>query len=203
MIPSRPAAMTVPYLPSLALYRAWMRLRLEGAGDAEAWDCLYAATPRSSRRRMARGTVAGAHGQPPLTLTVPVQGGGAVLKRGAVPEWRVSLHGRWPAVHLGALAAAYSATPYYAHLAPGLQRLIAGAGEGMSFVGLTASLHSLLTGIVAMETLLPDLREGLSGDAGVHLRRLAEEKSAGLDAETAFIDVIFMKGPEAVFTLLI
>ena len=193
----------VPYFPSLAYYRRWMRLRVaEALDDVQARTRLLADTPRGERRRLARTLIAGAHRQPPLTLSLPVEGGGGVLRKGEAGRWRISMHGRWPAVHLGALEAAYGATPFYAHLRPELERILRHAEAGQPLADLTARLHHCCLALLDVEEIIPELRR-LSVSEPERLRRLAEEKSAGVHTDTAFIDVIFRKGREALFTLLI
>ncbi len=192
----------VPYFPSLGYYRQWMRLRLsESEDNVAAAAHILADTPRDKRRRMARTLIAGAHGQPPLTLSLPVEGGGAVLRKGSADRWRISMHGRWPAVHLGALEAAYGATPFYAHLRPGLERILRSAEAGSRFATLTERLHCMSLMLLEVEALLPELRRMYACNPE-RLHRLAEEKSTGLHTDMAFIDVIFRKGREALFTLL-
>ena len=122
--------MIPPYLASLAAYRNWMRARLAGASDAEAWRRVADGMSRVERRCLPRTLVAGAHGQDPLTLSVPISGGASVIKRGHPEVWGGSMHGRWPAVHLGALEAAYSATPFFPHLRDGKYSILPGAREG-------------------------------------------------------------------------
>lgn len=193
--------MTVPYLPSLEVCRQWMELRLEGFEDAEAWERIVASTPQRERRKMARSMVAGAHGQSPLTLSVPIAGGGSVLKRGEVKNWRVSMHGRWQDVHFGALEVAYSHTPYYPYLSQDLESVIKGSYENMPFTELTTRLHGIIIGILDTEEVLKELRRGqaLSSE---RFRQLIVEKSDGLHTDLSILDVIFKKGPEGVFALL-
>lgn len=191
----------VPYLASLALYRRWIRLRLEGLADDEAWHSIACEMPRAGRREMARTVVAGARGQEAVRLPLPVEGGASVLKRGRPEEWRVSLHGRWPAVHLGAIEAAYGATPFYQHVIPLLREEIAGVAAGDSFAGLTRRLHGVIAGVLDVERLLPALHR-LQSESPDRLATLAREKSCDAYADISVIDVIFKKGPEAIFTLL-
>lgn len=196
-----PEVVKAPYLASLGLYRAWMAERLSGYDDAAAWERVASAMPRAGRRGMARALVAGAHGQQPLVLSVPVAGGGSVLKRGRPEDWRLSMHGRWPAVHAGALEAAYSATPFFPHLRDELMSALRGAAEGDPFLGLTTRLHHVMMGLLGVEGLLPSLRE-MSETDPERLRRIAEEKNDGLHTDLTFLDVICRRGREAVFSLL-
>ena len=177
-----------------------MQLRLDGFGDAEAWRRLLVMTPRWERR-IARTLVSGARGQDPLTLSVPIEGGASVVKRGHPEEWCVSMHGRWPAVHIGALSAAYSATTFYPHLMPEIRREIEATKEGRPFGHLTGALHRAVSGWLRVDELLPGLRRFINEEPQ-RLRTLCDEKSRGLHTDLSFLDVIFRKGPEAIFVLM-
>lgn len=191
----------IPYLPSLRLYREWMARRLAGEDDAGAWNDVTAGIAKRERRYLARTVVAGAHGQDPIMLSVPVEGGGSMLKRGDLRLWRISMHGRWQDMHLGALSAAYGATPFYPHIEPALRSAIKGAREGMPFLEMSVRLHEALTNLIDIEALLPELRRRRASDPEA-FRHLASEKSAGMDTELAFLDVICRRGPESIFVLL-
>ena len=193
--------MIPPYLASLGAYRAWMRARLAGASDAEAWRRVADGMSRAGRRCLPRTLVAGAHGQGPLTLSVSISGGASVIKRGHPEEWGISMHGRWTAVHLGALDAAYSATPFYPHLRDAFSALLRQVGEGDSFGSLTTALHRECSLLLDLEGIIPALRS-VAGESQGRLRKLAEEKSVGLHTDLAFLDVICRRGREAVFALL-
>ncbi|MBD5338523.1 MAG: WbqC family protein [Bacteroides sp.] len=197
-----PEGAVAPYLGSLEIYRRWMRLRLEGLDDNGAWGRIISAMPRGERRRaLARTTVAGANGQGPLTLSVPVQGGGSTLKRGYPGEWRLSMHGRWQAVHLGALATAWSATPFFPHVMPLIHDVLDSTYEGMPFGEMTATLHRVVAGVLDVESLLPEIRS-LTGTRAELIRRLSDEKMSGFHTDFTILDVIFRKGPEGIFLLL-
>lgn len=86
------------------------------------------------------------------------------------------MHGRWPAVHLGALEAAYGATPFYAHLRPGLERILRSAEAGSRFATLTERLHCMSLMLLEVEALLPELRRMYACNPE-RLHRLAEEKA--------------------------
>lgn len=196
------AGMPAPYMGSLQLYRQWLHRRIEGFDDAGAWHVIAASMPRAERRRvLPRTTVAGASGQQPLTLSVPMAGGSSVLKRGRPEEWRLSMHGRWQAVHLGALEAAYGAMPFYSHVVPELKKSLEATYEGMPFGQLTDSIHRLILRTLDIEPLLPELARMRREDAA-RLQSLADEKNQGCHTDFTILDVIFRKGPEGIFTLL-
>ncbi len=115
----------VPYCASLAYYRG---------GAADIRHC--------NRALIGRGVL----------LTVPVEGGSRSLKRlehacGGRAEAqadlrspRISLHGDWPRVHLGALEAVYGRAPFFAHYFPAVSGIIAGPPE--SLFGLNAAIDA-------------------------------------------------------------
>lgn len=193
--------MIVPYLPSLGYYRTWMRERIAGLSDETAWRSVFDHTPKDKRRGMARTLVAGAHGQHPLLLSLPVVGGGSELKRGHPEDWHISMHGRWAPVHLGALDAAYSSTPFYAHLRDELRSVLMSVAEGDSFTALTTSLHLRMMSFLDIGNIIESLR-GCRADLE-RITRLAAEKSAGIHTDLTFLDVICRRGREAVFPLLL
>ncbi len=192
---------TPPYLASLAIYRRWMRLRLDGMDDAVAWRCIADELPQSARRHFSRGLIAGAHSQGALTLSVPIAGGASVTRRLDPALWRLSMHGRWPEVHIGALMTSYASTPFYPHMRPAVEDVIGSAAEGERFAAMSAALHTIILRTLSCEELIPALRR-LAATDPLRLSRLAHQHSAGLDAELAFIDAVARKGPAAIFSLL-
>ena len=59
---------------------------------------------------------------PDTILTIPVEGGAAILKRrNACPI--LSEHGKWRREHLGAIRTIYGRTPYFIHLMPRLEEI--------------------------------------------------------------------------------
>ena len=178
-----------------------MRACLAGASDRAAWRCVVDGMSRIERRGLARTLAAGAHGQDPLTLSVPISGGASVIKRGHPEEWGVSMHGRWPAVHLGALEAAYSATPFFPHLRDGIYSILRGTREGENFGELTTGLHRHLSELLGLEVLIPVLREEIRRNPE-RMEQLRVEKMRGLHTELTFLDVICRRGRDAVFALL-
>ncbi len=188
--------MTVPpYLASSDFYSRWLRLRILGESDAEAVGKAVAELGMRPRD-LARTRVAGGGKQPPLSLSVPIQGGASVVKRRHADLWNISMHGRWQSIHLGALEAAYSATPYYPHLIPQISSLIRSAGEGDNFYQLSAGLHNVISDFLGIDTLLPELQSGISP-------RWKDAAPAGDSiSEISMLDSLFRYGKRALFTLI-
>lgn len=189
-----------PYMPSLEVCRQWFGLRLEGLTPAEAWRRIR--YPGATLRPMARTLVAGAHGQPPLTLSIPILGGASSIKRGHPGRWRLSAHGRWPDVHFGALETAYSSTPYFIHCAERFKALYDGVNEGDPFAEFTAGTFSILNDFLDLESIIKELRELRVPGKEKELERLKalkNEKCRETNADLSIFDVIFRKGKESIF----
>lgn len=184
----------IPYFPSLEFCRLWMAARLEGFGDFEA---LKIAKKRIGLkpRDMARGYVAGANGQTRLLLSVAIEGGASAIKRLPAERLRLSCHGEWPKLHLRAMETAYSSTPYYRHYIPGIKDVLESVTPGMSFAEMTSELHKVMKDALDAEMLIPRIME---------CRQKIEkfDKIDAGDTEMTVFDVIFRKGPEAIFALL-
>lgn len=187
-----------PYLPSVAMMREWMRRRMEGYSDSEAWRMTLS---ERNPREWCRREVAGAHGQSPVLLSVAISGGSSVVKRGHPERWLLSDHGRWRMMHLGAIEAAYGATAYFEHLFPEIRRILTEAGEGTPFIEFSSALYTAAAGIAGIDRMTDYI---LATDAAgrERIRRIANEKKGDIYADLAFIDVIFKKGPESIFTLI-
>ena len=193
------------YLPSTTLYARWLHYRLVGKSDAEAWECVRD-EQRLRPRDYARTSVAGGGNQPPILLSVPILGGASVTKKGRVGEWKVSLHGRWPAIHTGALEAAYSTTPYYSHLISGIAPILKNIEEGTPFLTFTSALHESISDFMDIESLLPQLRD-VTGDNKKIPQAWIEASGndtirTGFNPEISFIEPLFRHGRAAIFTLL-
>lgn len=164
------------YFPSTA----WLR--------SEA-DALREGLHHPNRTLLAGGT----------RLTVPVEGGVRRLrglKEGdAMPDMRVSDHGRWPHVHLGAIETLYSSAPYFDHYFPGVERLLRRAPE--SFAELCAGSTRLLLEGVDAEKLLPAL--SCPSEA---VREESERLRKEVDDRLSFLDPLFRFGPQAIFLLV-
>lgn len=146
-------------------------------------------------RDMARTFVAGARGQERLRLSVAVEGGSSVVKRGRAWQWILSDHGRWPLLHLRAMETAYSSTPYYQHYIGPVWEILENVRAGDHFAEITLRLHNCVLEALKVENLLPKLRND---------REKIEkfDKIEIKDTDLAIFDVIFRKGPDAIFALL-
>lgn len=59
-----------------------------------------------------------------MVLTVPVEGGATAVKSQKPHMMRISGHGDWTRIHLGAIEAAYGKEPYFQHFFPEIAEII-------------------------------------------------------------------------------
>ncbi|MDE6342830.1 MAG: WbqC family protein [Muribaculaceae bacterium] len=169
-----------PYLASTI----WMRSRGKGM-SLQGRD--YTRTLVGSNR--AEGQV----------LTVPVEGGSSAVKRGPVSSLRVSGHGDWPRIHLGALEAAYGKEPYFAHLFPEIAEVIADYPESLT------ELNGRLLGVMLSFAGYADEIEHLRSLRLRHPLRvagIAGRLEAGCDISHSYLEPLFRFGRDAIFLLL-
>lgn len=152
-------------------------------------------------RDLARTLVAGAGNQPPVRLSVAIEGGSSVVKRGRPSEWLISDHGRWRQMHLGAIDAAYGATPYFRHLYPEIEEILMSAKEGSYFLSLANKIHKACLEFIEFESIVPELI-ALKNSNPDKFRAIYSDFSYSGNAEMAFIDVIFKRGKDSVLSLL-
>lgn len=182
-----------PYAASLRWYGRWYGCVLDGMTDEEAVACANRESGVEGKD-FARTRVRSAEGV--AVLSVAVEGGSAGLRRrGAEKRAKVSLHGRWPHVHLGALEASYGRSPYYQHIMPGLRGILDQTMAGDSLGALNRRVHGLLAGF------LPKDVAATTVGAETIMRR-AQEIASGLDPELSLIDSLMQLGPETSLALL-
>lgn len=170
----------------------WWRRYLEGRLAGEE------SLPPMPRRELMRCHIRD-HAGNELTLSVPVAGGASVVKHAPVENWIISEHGRWEAMHLGALNAAYGKTPFYRHYIPRLQALIEHHPERAT--DFTNSIGEYIAEALHIETLLPQLRENDATRREMIAER-RERLDRNLPPSTSILDPLFRFGPEAIFLLI-
>lgn len=195
---------TVPYMATASWYRVYLDARIASAATTDD-DAVRAANRLciSNGRELSRSVVAGAHGQQPVMLSVPVAGGAHTVRRGGEERWSLSGHGRWQQMHLGALKAAYGNTPYYSHcidrLAPIISRPL--KGEAGDFAQMTRDIHHTVMEILNVEQNLPALRNMIR-ERNEFAKTIRTEYSTDVMEYFSLFDVIFHKGEASIFTLL-
>lgn len=130
-------------------------------------------------------------------LTVPVAGGGSVLKkRTANPI--LSEHGKWRREHLGAWNAAYGRTPYYPHLIPEIERVYS-SSEGMTLEEFNSGLLSVALDWLDFASVTSEtVNKAPKRD---RLHALGQELLVQINPELSIFDALFRLGPDAVFAL--
>ncbi len=118
-------------------------------------------------------------------LTVPVQGGGSVLKRrDADPV--LSEHGKWRREHLGAWNAAYGRTPYYVHLMPQIEAVYMHS-EGLRLEEFASRLLDIAQNWLDSEAIDAPLPGGVREEMRQHIRH-----------DLSIFDALFRLGKETV-----
>lgn len=195
----------MPYMASGRWYGAWLTSLLQGSDEAAACrgaDAAMRLRDPKMGRRLNTTLIGGARMQGSLRLTVPVEGSTASIKHLRPELWRLSDHGRWRHVHIGALEAAYGSAPYYPYLRGAVEEAILSAemGEG-SFERLALRLHSIAVEAMRIGELLPSIKRLIS-EKPDFLREIRDEWSMGYTDEKSIFDVIFQKGPETAIAIL-
>ena len=176
--------MVIPFAPSTAWVREYVRQTASGTESCEAARLASASTGISGKQYARCAISTG-------TLTVPVAGGAATLKRrGADPV--LSEHGKWRREHTGAWNAAYGRCPYHAHLMPEIEKVYA-ASEGMTLGEFNSRILE-----TALEWIDTDaLREA---DYAL-LERIRDERRGLVSPQLSIFDALFRLGKETLFVL--
>lgn len=176
--------MVIPFAPSTAWVREYLRLTASGTDNTEAASLASASTGISGKQYARCAISTG-------TLTVPVAGGAGTLKRrGADPV--LSEHGKWRREHLGAWSAAYGRCAYHTHLMPEIETVYT-ASEGMTLGEFNWKI--LQTALEWIDTAA--LREG---DHAL-LERIRDERSGHVSPQLSIFDALFRLGRETLFVL--
>lgn len=197
----------IPYLPDFYIWHRYIqslldRFRQNPTDSVDLSPVKFLPSDAGVKPRdVARTTVAGARNSSPVRLSVAIEGGSSVVKRGKYDEWKISDHGRWRQMHLGAIEAAYGSTPYFRHLYPVLAEIIMSAEAGTPFTVLTDSLHTACLKFLEFHEIIPEILR-LSEVNPEKFRKIATEYNISADTNIAFLDVIFKMGKDSIFTLL-
>lgn len=179
--------MIFPYLGSVSLYQKFVEAILNQSIPSQ-----YVGAKLSE-------TIISAADGSDLALTVPLCGGARACRTTDPDSWIISDHGRWPRIHLGALNAAYSRTPYYDHYAPELASIIRKA-PGNSFVDFSQELHQWAVKSIDIYNIADSLRLMMAESPTLILSR-AEAIAKHIMPHRSVCELIFKFGPEAIFLL--
>ena len=167
-----------PYLPTLRWYAAWSRAKAEGLSESVAIMTANSLTGVKGKD-FARTRLPG------QVLSVAIEGGAARLKKGAWPEFlRISLHGNWPHVHLGAIEALYGRSPYYQHLAGDIRLILSDPPERLYL--LNSWMHHIISSWIQIAP----------PEAAKRAESRGKELLAKADPNLSVIDAIMRLGPE-------
>jgi len=121
-------------------------------------------------------------------LTVPVEGGGSVLKRHDADPI-LSEHGKWRREHLGAWNAAYGRTPYYVHLMPEIEEVYMHS-EGLRLEEFASRLLDVARDWLDSDAIGAPLPESVREEVRRHIR-----------LNLSIFDALFRLGRETVLGL--
>lgn len=129
----------------------------------------------------------------PILLSVPVEGGGRLLRNyNHLDNLKLSDHGNWRSVHLGALEANLGRKPFYRHLIPAIQNIYFDRNIETLEEFNTAIFRSLLSFLI--QGVTPQDIEKYDGADPVKER--GHEISSLLKGDEAIIESLCDYGPE-------
>ena len=133
-----------------------------------------------------------------IVLTVPVAGGSSATKRLLPEELRISGHGDWTRIHLGALEAAYGREPYFQHLFPDIASAIENYPEHLSM--LNVMLMTKMFGFVDYHNSAPEI-ERLRKSNPRRCADITGRLESCINPDHSFLEPLFRLGPDAIFLL--
>lgn len=131
-------------------------------------------------------------------LTVPIVGGSAAVKRDDPHSFRISSHGDWTRIHLGAMEAAYGKEPYFQHFFPEIAGIIG------VFPPELETLNRRLLEAMLRQTGYADEIDGIRRMRMRTPKRFASIERrliAGIDMEHSMIEPLFRYGKDTLFML--
>lgn len=133
-----------------------------------------------------------------MILTVPVVGGSSAVKRQKPSQLKISGHGDWTRIHLGAIEAAYGKEPYFQHLFPQIASIISNYPQQLA--ELNVLLMSSMLDFLNFEETADDL-EKLRRSAPVRCSEIKERLAAKINPYHSFLEPLFRIGPDSIFLL--
>lgn len=170
----------IPYLPSLAWYRAFTSFRLGKACEA----------PRLPKH-FCRAEIVAPFGR--RCLSVPVEGGRRMITPRRYPLLALSEHGNWRHTHWSTIASAYGASPYFHLYEAEFEDVF--SRPHASLIGLCSELHTVIDHAASLSDNIEWLLQ--HPDAPIHRRRVVDA-----DESLSVIHLLFEEGPATLFSLL-
>lgn len=133
-----------------------------------------------------------------MVLTVPVVGGSSAAKRLKPEELKVSGHGDWPRIHLGAIEAAYGREPYFQHFFPVAADVIEHYPQQLA--RLNVLLMKKMMDFIGYDEAIADIRT-LRNANPERCAAIANRLESKIDPAHSFLEALFRLGPDAVFLL--
>ena len=187
----------VPYLATQQWYAEWLHRRLQGNSEAAARAAASSAC-QLRPRDFTHCVLPSPSGE--IRLSVAVEGGSGILKRLPPEDVRMSGHGRWPSVHLGAFNALYGRTAYFDHLYDSLTAAYNDV-EGNPLYELCECLHGLQTALFLPADTLRSFAM-LSHAEYLRLQDICSEYARVYRPCVPLLDLLMRYGPDAIFVLL-
>lgn len=129
-------------------------------------------------------------------LSVPVEGGKRAV---SLDDPRLSDHGRWREVHLGAWNAAYGKTPFFPHLFPRMEAVY--RNEALATLGeFNAAILEVASGWLEPELLLPEL-EIMRSLHPARFEEVEKDFETKVNYNYSIFDALFRLGKDTVFAL--
>lgn len=133
-----------------------------------------------------------------LVLTVPVEGGTSAIKRLDPHALRISAHGDWTRVHLGAIEAAYGKEPYFQHFFPDIAEIITQYPPTLET--LTRCLLSTVLRLSDYETEIEGILS-LKEEYPSRFNAIEHRLLAGIDQEHSLIEPLFRYGKDIIMLM--
>lgn len=195
---------SIPFFPSFSWYAALLEVKPETQEDERKRIIRANSILKMSNRDMARTLISGNSG--PMMLTVPVEGGSGMLKKGISPySLSLSNHGNWRDNHLRALEASYGKTPFFIHLMPGIEKVYE---ESFATLGqLSDAIHRTLIAFISDEgdsILSESLSQFLKAKPEIYekIRKRGPEIREGINSKLSIIDALMRYGRETLCALI-
>ena len=175
---------SLPFAPSASWYNSYLS-RLRGENNKSvSEEAMIVSHPNRCVIRDISGNR--------LTLTIPVEGGGRILRN--VKDLRrikLSDHGNWRHVHLGAFDACYGRAPYYPYLINGLKEIYNSPFETLH--DFNHAIHRLIMTFLYGET---DKSEILKHRNNPIVKERGEELSEEIEPDISLLDPLMNLGRE-------
>ena len=179
--------MEIPYLAPVEWYAGYLSALMRNEEISLLTD----------RRILNRCRIVGANGE--QTLSVPIVGGGKILKRHIKEKILLSEHGNWRHLHWGAIFSAYGKAPFFEHYAPLIEPLY--AREFSCLQELNEAFHKEILKILKIDELKDYCSDIDKSCLSTQYYQIRADKF-GFMPGLSILDLVFNMGSESIFVLL-